>query len=239
MHRLSRDPDPRSRLVCISGGLAIAEGTVTALKVQARNKDRVNVYLDGEFGFGVVRTLAAKLQVGDYLTEADVESLQQDAVEEARKRALRLIARRPRSTAELRHYFERREVAEAIQQVVIDSLTEAGLVDDRSFAQTWVENRTEFRPRGAFALRQELKQKGVGREAIEAALEDFDEQEAARKAAHKAAGRYKHLSEQEFRRKVGAYLQRRGFPYGLISAAVEAAWQQAAEGHESEGTLWT
>lgn len=210
------------------------------MKVQANNKDRVNVYLDGEFGFGVGKVIAAQLQVGDHLTPEQVDALQQDdAVQEARNRALRLIGRRPRSEVELRRYFDRRDVPSAIQDAVIDSLAESGLVDDIAFAETWVENRTEFRPRGAFALRQELKQKGVDREAIEAALQDFDEEGAAIKAAHKAARRYTELSEQEFRRKVGAYLKRRGFPYRTISTAVDAAWREAAEGQESEGTLWT
>lgn len=210
------------------------------MKVQAKNKDRVNVFLDDEFGFGVVKAIAVQLQVGDYLTSKEVDALQQeDAIEEARKRAMRLIARRPRSERELRRYFERREVPEAVQDAVIRSLADSGLVDDWAFAETWVENRTEFRPRGAFALRQELKQKGVGRDAIEAALEDFDEEEAAHKAAHKAARRYMDLSEDEFQRKVGGYLKRRGFPYRLISTAVDAAWQEVAEQEESEGTLWT
>lgn len=220
--------------------MAIIEGTITGLEVQANNKDRVNVFLDDEFSFGVVKAIAVQLQVGDYLTSQEVEALQQeDAVEEARKRTMRLIARRPRSEKELRRYFERREVPTAVQDAAIISLAEAGLIDDWAFAETWVENRTEFRPRGAFALRQELKQKGVGRDAIEAALQDFDEEKAADKAARKAARRYMDLSEQEFQRKVGGYLKRRGFPYRLITAAVDAAWHEAAEQEESEGGLWT
>ncbi len=196
----------------------------------------MNVYLDGEFGFGVVKVLAAQLRVGDHLSSHEVEALEaEDAFEEARQRVLRLIGRRPRSKTELRRYLDRREVAEPVRDAVISSLEEAGLVDDGEFAEIWVENRTSYRPRGAFALRSELKQKGVARHHIEAALEGFDEEAAARKAARKAAGRYEHLSWQEFRRKLGAYLGRRGFPYGLISAVVDEVWQATADKRESEG----
>lgn len=192
--------------------------------------------MDGEFGFGVAKVLAAQMRVGDHLSPREVSGLQEeDAYEEARKRALRLIGRRPRSKAELRRYFARREVAEPVQEAVIASLEESGLVDDGEFAETWIENRTTFRPRGAFALKSELKQKGVARRHIEAALEAFDEEAAARKAAREAAGRYEHLSWQEFRRKLGAYLGRRGFPYGLISAVVEDTWHEITEQRESEG----
>lgn len=213
------------------------EGTITRLKVQAKNEDRVNVYLDGEFAFGMAKILAVGLQVGDRLSEAEIDQLQdKDAFEEARRRALRLIGRRPRSEQELRRYFKGRELPDALQTAVIDSLRQSGLVDDRAFAEKWVENRSEYRPRGAFALRQELKQKGVGRSEIEAALASFDEEEAAYKAGEEAARRYKDLSEREFRRKASGYLGRRGFPYGLISTVVDAMWQQIAAEDESEGT---
>lgn len=209
-------------------------GEVTRLVLQKKNKQRVNVYLDGEFGFGLAKVLAARLKVGDRLDAERIAELQQkDSVEEARKRALRLIARRPRSEQELRRYFDRKDIPPSVQDEALDRLRQAGLVDDRAFAEKWVENRMAFRPRGALALRQELRQKGVDRAAIESALEDFDEEAAARKAARKAARRYQDLSWDEFRQRVSAYLGRRGFRYSMTSSVVEAVWQEIAE-HESE-----
>ena len=55
---------------------------------------------------------------------------------------------------------------------------------------------------------------------IEIALEDFDEEEAARRAAHKGARRYKHLSPELFRRRLSAYLSRRGFTYQMVAPLV-------------------
>ena len=57
---------------------------VTALKLQKRNKNRVNVYLDGEFAFGLARIVAAWLSTGQELTEEKIAELQaQDNVEVA------------------------------------------------------------------------------------------------------------------------------------------------------------
>lgn len=209
-------------------------GEVTRLVLQKKNKQRVNVYLDGEFSFGLAKVLAARLHVGDQLDEETIAELQQkDSVEEARKRALRLIARRPRSEQELRRYFDRKDIPPSVQDQALDRLRQAGLVDDQAFAEKWVENRLAFRPRGALALRQELRQKGVDRAAIESALEDFDEEQAALKAGRKAARRYQDLSWDEFRQRVGAYLGRRGFRYSMTSSVVEQVWRETAE-HESE-----
>src|SRR3989338_1868857 len=76
---------------------------ITALKVQARNKARVNVYLDGKLGLALAAIAVARLQVGQSLSEADLARLKQaDAAETVYERALKFLANRPRSEAEIR-----------------------------------------------------------------------------------------------------------------------------------------
>jgi len=212
----------------------IALPTITELRVQQKNRQRINVSLDGQFAFGLSSSLAARLRVGVALSDEEIKALQeQDSVEIARRRAMRLISRRPRSERELRRYFDRHAIPEPVQEAALSQLRRAELLDDGVFAETWVENRTAFRPRGALALRSELKAKGVPRRAIEAALENFDEEAAAAEAGRKAARRYQHLSENDFRQRVGAYLGRRGFRYPMIASVVDRLWQSAAD-DESE-----
>jgi regulatory protein len=124
-------------------------------------------------------------------------------------------------------------VPERVQDKVLDKLSEGEWLDDEAFAHAWVENRTEYRPRGAFALKAELTRKGILAKDIRAALEQFDETDAAQRAAQQAAHKYQHLSKVEFRRRVGAYLQRRGFRLDLIHSAVERSWREA-DPNESE-----
>lgn len=191
---------------------------ITGLKQQVKRADRVSVYLDGEYGFGLHRSVAASLQVGQQLRPPEIEQLKRlDRIETAVQRAARLVAGRPRSEHELelrlkRQGYEPDEVEQAIER-----LRSGGLVDDLEFARAWVENRMDFRPRGTIALRSELRRKGVAREVIDQALEDFDEAEAARRAAVAGARKYQHLSPDDYRRRLSAYLSRRGFNYQTIS----------------------
>jgi regulatory protein len=210
---------------------------ITALEGQRRRKDRVNLYLDGEFAFGLARSLAMSLEVGQELAPEEIQRLQaHEEAEEAYKRAVKLISRRPRSEWELRRYFDRREVSDLAQDVVIQRLKKNELVDDLAFAKLWIENRNTFRPRGAFALRMELKRKGVADEIIRKALAGFDDQQAARLAAQKGARKWKDSSEREFKRRLGGYLKRRGFQYGVIFEVVAEAWNEAERNSkESEG----
>jgi regulatory protein len=196
--------------------------TITALRFQKRNKDRVNVYLDGRFAFGLAAIEAAHLQVGQVLSDTDVTRLQKkDEIERAYERALNFLSYRPRSEAEVRRNLRGKNLEEDVIEAAIERLTQAGLLDDREFARYWVDNRVQFKPRGVRALRQELWKKGVPDAIIAEAIESVDEQDLARRVAEKGARRMAYLEPRDFRRKLSAYMARRGFSYTVIKPLVE------------------
>lgn len=200
-------------------------GKITALSAQVKNPDRVNVYVDGAFAVGLALSLAVGLRLGQEISQSELEQLdQRDEVHRARERVLGLLARRPRSSTEIRRYLRRQNLDDESIQTVIDDLTEAKLIDDDAFAAYWVEQRETFRPRSRLALRQELSQKGVDRQIVTAALSELDEAEIARRVAQKQAGRWRGLSEDEWRAKMTRYLMRQGFPYDIASEAVSESW---------------
>ncbi len=197
-------------------------GKITALRFQKRNKDRVNVYIDGRFAFGLAAIEAAHLKVGQVLSDDDIAQLQAlDEVEKAYQKALNFLSYRPRSEAEVRRNLRRKSIGDEVIGAVVDRLTQAGLLDDREFAHYWVDNRLKFKPRGVRALRHELRGKGVSDALISEALADLDEASAARKVAERGARRWKHVEPGVFRRKLGAYMARRGFSYEIIKPLVE------------------
>lgn len=200
---------------------------VTALKLQAKNKSRVNVYLDGEFAFGLVKIEAVRLRMGQELDEAAVDRLKAaDEREEAYQRAARLLARRPRSETEIRQNLEKHKVSGAAIQTTLDRLRAAGLVDDQAFARLWVENRSAFRPRSKRALQAELRRKGVATETLGDALAETNDATAAYQLAAKRAPRLHSLPLPDFRRKLGGYLARRGFDYDIVESVVKQVWKE-------------
>ena len=193
--------------------------------MQVKNPDRVNVFIDGTFTLGLASSVAAGLRVGQEISQTELEKLdQQDEVHRARERVLRLLARRPYSSAEITRYLRRHQTDGEIIQNVIDDLTEAKLIDDDAFAAFWVEQRETFRPRSRLALRQELSQKGVEREIVADALSEVDEIDAARRVAQKQAGRWRGLPETEWRTKLTRFLIRQGYPYDIVSEVVTETW---------------
>jgi regulatory protein len=192
-------------------------GSITALEPQKRSRDRVNVYLDGVFAFGLAALVAANLRVGMTLTDDEIAALRlADEVERARERALNYLSYRPRSEAELHSYLLESDFAEATVAEVLHRLQEVGLVDDDAFARYWVDNRARFRPRGKRMLVQELRQKGVASDVIEATLTEYDEVAAAQHVAEEQARRLAHLPPEVFRRRLWDRLMRRGFSPDII-----------------------
>jgi regulatory protein len=129
--------------------------------------------------------------VGQELSEEKIAQLKaDDEGEVAYQRAARLLERRPRSETEIRRNLQSHRTREEVIDETLRRLRRNGLVNDEQFANLWVENQTEFRPRSRRALAYEMRQRGLSNTAIDQALEQIspeDEQELAYQAACKQA----------------------------------------------------
>jgi len=210
---------------------------ITAIVIQKRNPNRVNIHLDGEFAFGLARITAAWLRTGQELDEKKIEQLQaEDAKERALQQALLFLGYRARSESEIRKNLQKHEIPEIVIEETLERLRNDKLVDDSQFAQTWVENRSTFRPRSRRMLAMELRQKGLDEQAMQSALEDVDDEALAYEAAQKRAPRFKELEWIDFRKKLTGFLARRGFSYSVITPVVSRLWKEtrAEEQHFEE-----
>ena len=196
--------------------------TVTGLQPQKRAKERVNVFLDGEFAFGLALHQANELNVGQVLSASDVARLREgEEVGKAYEKVLGFLAHRPRSEAEVSMRLVRYGLSKEVAQVVLQRLRTANLIDDVVFAEFWVDNRRSFRPRGRRALRVELRRKGILDEVIEDVLENVDELADARRATSHQASRLRGVPLHERRKKLREFLMRRGFEYEVVSDAID------------------
>lgn len=211
---------------------------ITALKIQKRNPNRINVYLDGEYAFPVARIVGAWLQVGQVLSDEKIAVLRdQDTREVAFQRALRFLNYRPRSEMEIRRKLTEIGFDESVIAETIERLRHANLISDTRFAREWVENRSAFRPRGRRVLAMELRQKGLADDVIQRALDGtVDEEELAYQAAMRKGRRWAELDYAAFRERLSAFLMRRGFSYGTISSLVQRVWDDLQAARDTGAT---
>ena len=205
-------------------------GRITALVIQKKNKERVSVYIDEEFAFGLALIEAAKLKKGQTLTGADILRLKAlDEVEVAYDKALHFLSFRPRSEDEVRRNLKKKEISAGAIDRVIERLERAGFLNDAEFARLWTESRDAARPRSARALRYELRQKGVSDGSIEEAISDLDEDDAAYRAGQSKLRSYAGSDEADFKRRMGSFLARRGFGYDVVRDVVIRLWEESGE----------
>ncbi|OGO07057.1 MAG: RecX family transcriptional regulator, partial [Chloroflexi bacterium RBG_13_56_8b] len=170
------------------------------------------------------------LRVGQELSEGDIEALAgSELSQRCLNAALRYLAYRPRSESELRERLAQRGFDGDIVATAIARLKAQGLVDDLAFAQFWKENRQSFSPRSQWLTRHELKQKGVTDDVIERVVADVDDEDSAYRAAIAKARKLPVNDYQGFRRRLGEYLKRRGFGYGVINNTVKKIWEEVKE----------
>jgi regulatory protein len=208
---------------------------ITALEPQARHPDRYDLSLDGRFALGLdaAVVLDEGLRLGAELSDEDVERLR--AREDERRlfdAAVRFLAPRPRSRAEVRRRLLRphpRRPTPSVEDVehILDRLQQLELLDDRQFAGFWIENRERFSPRSARALGQELRQRGVARETVEEVSDPDRDDERALAAGRQRLRSVAGLDYEAFRARLGGFLLRRGFGYGVVRAAVRTLWEES------------
>ena len=143
----------------------------------------------------------------------------------ARNSALRLLSYRSRSEREISLRLQHRFTEGAINQTIA-TLRDQGLLNDMSFAREWKESREKFRPRGAAVIRSELRKLGVDSDVIQETLSDFDASSNAYQAGSRYASKLPLDDRSVFKRKLGTFLQRRGFHGEVLGLTIDRIWSE-------------
>lgn len=133
--------------------------------------------------------------------------------------AARYLGPRPRSVLEVRRHLMKKRYDEREVSAAIARLRELGHLDDAAFARYWLGQRARFRPKGSFALKSELRAKGVDSAIVDEVMGEGSESgegAAAEAALATRLPRWAHLDAADRRAKAQAFLRQRGFPYDVI-----------------------
>lgn len=205
---------------------------ITNISIQAKNKDRVNVSVDGTYRFSL-----DIFQVGDLGIKVGKEYSEEELVELETEsqygklygRALEYTMMRPHSAKEIRDYLWRKTrptlgkdgekrpgVSSMVADRVYDRLVAKGYIDDNKFARYWVENRNQTKGSSQRKLVNELRVKGVDMSVIDEAVQSSDrnDQDEIKKIIIKKQNKY---SDET---KLMQYLARQGFSYDDIKTAL-------------------
>lgn len=206
---------------------------ITNLTSQQKNKNRINVFVDGKYRFSldVFQVGELGIKVGKEYSEEELRALETESqFGKVYTRALEYCLSRPHSAKEVRDYLYKKTrdgrtktggikkgVPPVVTQRVFDRLVERGYINDEKFARFWIENRNLKKGVSKRKMVAELRAKGVETSTIEGVLADSERNDSdeLQKIIKKKRSRYP--DDQKFM----AYLARQGFGYDDIRTALE------------------
>jgi regulatory protein len=210
---------------------------ITGITAQQKDKNRVNVMVDGKYRFSldIFQVADLGIRVGKEYSDKELTDLETESqFGKLYGRTLEYSLMRPHSAREVRDYLyrktrtvksrnrktgeihERPGYTQEVTNRVFDRLVEKGYIDDEKFTRYWVENRSLTKGASRRKLQAELRSKGVESNIIEQHLSDSernDEDELQKIIAKK---RSKYPDDQ----KLMQYLARQGFTYDDIKSAL-------------------
>lgn len=198
---------------------------ITSIEPQ-KNKNRVNIYVDNLFSIGIEEELRFKykLEIGMEVNDAFIKDILR--VEEQNKvtnHALKLLSYRQRSEKEIYDALKRKGFEYSYIENVINYCKEYNYLDDRAFAESFIKDKINLNKYGPERIRYELILKGISKDIInELLVIDYDEQyEIAMKIAEKKLKSYEKDDRNSIYRKLSGFLQRKGYPYDIISKVIK------------------
>lgn len=198
---------------------------ITKIKPQ-KNKKRVNIYLDDKFGFGLDLGDYMKLglKVEQVLSDIEItEILKKAELQKTLDKLLRFATHRPRSEKEIDNWLRKYKVHQSLITDLFNKLKRLELLDDKKFAEWWVEQRMSFRPKSKRILNYELRIKGINKNIIEDVLSEvkIDEEKIAKEMLAKKIYKWEKLPKFEAKRKMSEFLARKGFGWDVIKKVVK------------------
>lgn len=205
---------------------------VTALKIQTRDPNRVNVFIDGKYRLSleIAQVADLGLKVNTEYSEAELKAFEDESqYGKLYARSLEYVLMRPRSQREMRDYLYRKTrdtrtktgnirqgVSKELTERVFQRLLDRGYLDDEKFARFWVENRQLRKGISLRKITAELQSKGISPEVTASMYTESERSELdeLRKVVAKKAYRY---SDQK---KLMAYLAQQGFRYDDIKTVL-------------------
>ncbi len=207
----------------------LSPGTVTRIARQKKNQERVSIYLNGAFAFGLHQDVLIQheLRKGLHLdVDRQRRLLASDEHIRARGRAFDLLAYRSRSALELSRRLKRDGFSDDSIEATMIRLRELRMLDDVGFARDYVRSRLANKGYGRHRIAAELRMRGIDRHTIDQVIahqfEDDDvELEHARAFAMKRLPRLEREPDAARRRKkLYDALMRRGYDSDIVSRVI-------------------
>ena len=195
--------------------------TITKIAVQKRDKDRVNIDLNGKFFCSLEMEVAVKhnLRVGTSIAESRLAEIQLESEKlSAFNKVLKLISVRYKTQREVEKYLYEKGYVAGVVYYCINKLNEYHYLDDDRYAESYINaHKNRY---GILKLKQELMLKGVSEEICDKYLSEFSQENQILVLAEKYM-KNKEKNKENYQKLI-RHLMGKGFPFEDIKNALKS-----------------
>lgn len=199
---------------------------ITKLEYQKNNKDRVNIYLDDEYEFGLDLDIVIEYSLKKGM-ELEEDFVDQVLLAENRKKAynyaISILSRRPVSEKQLALKMKNKNYDYEIILFVVDKLKQNRYIDDEDYSERFIRNKVNYSSSGKLKIKSALYSKGIEREIIEEKLRMIGEEDEVCKAYDLAKKKLRVLNIEDrskIKTKLVSFLTNKGFEYSTVKKAI-------------------
>ena len=197
---------------------------ITRIERQKNNKERYSIYLNEEYGFGIHEDILVRYRLAKGMElEKDFidEVLKKEEQSQATNYALRLLSYKMRTEKEIWNRMIEKEYPREVIEATIDYLKELKYIDDEEYARKFIKDKVNLKNIGKERIKRELFNKGIDSKTVNIELEELvDNEEQYDKAMELAVKKlnttYKNDDKNARYRKLGGFLQRRGYSMDIV-----------------------
>lgn len=200
---------------------------ITLIEPQ-KKKGRYNIYIDGQFSFGIYEDTLVKfgLRKNDELSENKIKEIRDyDEINFGKKVAYKYLSYKPRSEKELRDKLIKSKISSKNVNKIIKFFKEHNFINDEIYVKSLIDSKISKKPVGKKLLENKLRQKGISKDLIDSAIDlyidDNREEENALILLEKYIKKINKYPSDKQKQKAFRYLLSRGFEYEVVSSVIQ------------------
>lgn len=191
---------------------------ISKIEPQKKNKKRCSIFIDGKFSVGLTKEIVIRynLHEGLEITDREFDEILHQAEKgKIANRAFKILHYRERSVEELRTRLIRIGFDDQLVDELVDELIADKTLDDERFANAFVNDYTNLKPRGNRFIISELNKKGIAKELTARLVSTRDERKMIKQYVEKKASNLDIKNPKE-RQRLVRRLMTRGFTPDIV-----------------------
>lgn len=199
---------------------------ITKIEYQKNNKDRVSIYLDDNYAFGIDLNIMIKYSLAKNI-ELEDEFIDEILIAEEKIKtynyALSILSITAKSEKQLRDKMLEKGYDNNFINNAIIKLKQQKYLDDERYSEMLINNKINISKHGKRKIKEALYEKGIDRETIDKKISQISEEDELERAFILGAKKLNTLKEEDTRKKslkLSNYLITKGFDFSVVKKAV-------------------